>query len=68
MNTRSVKSSQVSSLSTSAGAAEGLIVPSFIGRRQGPNAPRCSHTDDAPGPPLNTKVTGRLAAGAPSSW
>ena len=28
----------------------------------------CSHTDAAPGPPLNTKVTGRRFASVFASW
>ena len=36
--------------------------------RLGPNVPRCSQTDAAPGPPLKLKVTGRLAGSfTPSS-
>ncbi|MCG3140961.1 MAG: hypothetical protein HDKAJFGB_02109 [Anaerolineae bacterium] len=28
--------------------------------RRGPNTPRCNHTDDEPGPPLNENVMGRV--------
>jgi hypothetical protein len=34
--------------------------------RRGPSSPRCSHTLDDPGPPLNANVTGRCVASAPS--
>ena len=33
----------------------------FIRTRFGPTAPRCSHTDEEPGPPLNENVSGRRA-------
>src|SRR6476661_7823671 len=33
---------------------------SIILTRLGPSAPRCSHTEADPGPPLNEKVSGRL--------
>src|SRR5581483_7864072 len=60
MNTRSVWSSHVYSLSTSSNGGEGMK-PSFcIFTRFGPIAPRCSHTDDDPGPPLNENVSGRF--------
>ncbi len=35
--------------------------------RRGPNVPRCSHTDDDPGPPLKTNVMGRLAGSSTPS-
>ncbi len=37
-------------------------VPSgFILTRFGPKAPRCSHTEDEPGPPLKQNVMGRFS-------
>ena len=47
MKTRSVKSSQVSALSIGVGAEEGARP--FVGGRQGPIAPNCSHAEPAPG-------------------
>ena len=53
-----------------------LVVDQLVGRRAasapsariftrfGPSAPRCSHTDDEPGPPLNENISGR-ASGPP---
>ena len=63
--TRSVKANQDSALSTSAvGGASGMPCPSKPTRR-GPSAPTWRYAEEAPGPPLNTKVTGR--AGPASS-
>src|ERR1700730_4555343 len=67
MKTRSVKSSQVSALSTVTGGADGAGDARSRGSRQGPRPPRSSQAEAAPGPPLITKVTGRLAGSAPSS-
>ena len=41
-------------------AAPACVPSSFIATRLGPSAPRCSQTDDEPGPPLNEIVSGRL--------
>ena len=49
------------------GIGGGGIVPSSrITTRFGPSAPRCSQIDAEPGPPLNTKHTGRVFGSAPS--
>src|SRR5208282_5342906 len=66
MKTRSVKSSQVSALSTVTGGADGASDVRSKGRRHGPRLPRSSQAEAAPGPPLTAKVTGRLAGSAPS--
>src|SRR5208282_5610459 len=66
MKTRSVKSSQVSALSTVTGGADGASDVRSKGSRQGPRLPRSSQAEAAPGPPLIAKVTGRLAGSAPS--
>src|SRR5215471_17838127 len=58
MNTRSVKSSHVSGLSTSWTDADGTSFSAPNGTCFGPIAPRFRYTDAAPGPPLNAKVTG----------
>src|SRR5687767_9246799 len=65
MNTRSKCSNQVCGLSTTAYGGGGIVPSSLTATRFGPTAPRCSQTDDDPGPPLNTKHTGR--GGAASS-
>ena len=66
INTRSVSSNQLESLSTSEYGAGGPSPRSVSFTRRGPSAPRCSHTDAAPGPPLKAKVTGRAATSPPS--
>lgn len=68
MNTRSVWSSQVYSLSTSWKGGFGIQPSISIFTRLGPIAPRCSHTDDDPGPPLNENVSGRRAGGLSSVY
>ena len=40
----------------------GIVPSSRMTTRFGPRAPRWSQIDEEPGPPLNTKHTGRLAA------
>src|SRR5699024_1431329 len=35
--------------------------------RRGPSRPRCSHTVEAPGPPLNANITGRGASSVPGT-
>lgn len=63
MKTRSVAGSQESGLATSlpggGGGRGGALSPMTTFRR--PTAPRCSQTEDEPGPPLKTKVIGRVA-------
>ena len=63
MNTRSVWSSQLSSLSTSWYGGAGMRPSSSIFTRLGPIAPRCSHTEEEPGPPLNENISGLCDAG-----
>ena len=46
---------------------EETAAPPVMASRQGPALPNCSQAEDAPGPPLNRKVTGRVRASAPSS-
>ena len=59
MKTRSVKSSQVSAFGFTSGEADGDSASPSSGSRHGPALPNWSHAEDAPGPPLNRKVTGR---------
>ena len=61
MKTRSVRSNSVFSLSTSRYGGGGASPSSARATHFGPKAPKCSHTDDEPGPPLNAKVIGRCA-------
>ena len=61
MNTRSVAPSSEYSLSIRPNGGFGSVPSSFILTRRGPRAPRCSHTEEEPGPPLKQKVTGRVA-------
>src|SRR5262245_43794478 len=63
MNTRSVMSSKDKSLSTSLAGGGGCVPSSCMNARFGPQAPRCSQTDDDPGPPLKQNVTGRAGSG-----
>ncbi|MGY3468329.1 hypothetical protein ACVW0I_005200 [Bradyrhizobium sp. LM6.11] len=67
MKTRSVKSSQVSAFGFTSGEADGDRASPSSGSRHGPAAPNWSHAEDAPGPPLNRNITGRVARSAPSS-
>src|SRR5574340_1429910 len=62
MNTRSKCSNHDSWLSVTAYGGAGIVPSSRITTRFGPSAPRWSQIDDEPGPPLNTKHTGRVAA------
>ena len=64
MKTRSKCASQVSGLSLTAYGGVGLLPSSGTTTRFGPSAPRCSHTDDEPGPPLKAKHTGRDGGGS----
>jgi len=65
MKTRSVAGSQESGLATSlpggggGGGRGGALSPMTTFRR--PTAPRCSQTEYEPGPPLTTKLIGRVA-------
>jgi len=61
MNTRSLAPKIENSLSTNPNGGFGSVPSSFIFTRLGPSAPRCSHTDDEPGPPLKHIVTGLAA-------
>ncbi len=66
MKTRSKCASQVSGLSLTAYGGVGMRPSSGTTMRLGPSAPRCSHTDDEPGPPLKAKHSGRVAALTPT--
>jgi hypothetical protein len=57
--TRSVNASHDDSFSTNLGGMLGSDPSSGKATRFGPTAPMWRYADDAPGPPLNTKVTGR---------
>jgi len=59
MKTRSKCASQVSGLSTTAPGPRAGVASSGTTTRLGPKAPRCSHTEAEPGPPLKAKHTGR---------
>src|SRR5579875_2991975 len=59
MKTRSARSSQVASLSTNRKGGAGIVGPSGIATLRGPRAPRCSQTEDEPGPPLKLNTKGR---------
>src|SRR4026208_752035 len=60
MNTRSVSSKIEYSLSVNLYGGGGSS-PSFcINTRRGPNTPKCNHTEEDPGPPLNENVSGRF--------
>src|SRR5450755_3345295 len=59
MKTRSLLSKIEYSLSTRPNGGGGKVPSSFIFTRRGPSAPRCSQTDDDPGPPLKQNVIGR---------
>ena len=67
MKTRSKCASQVSGLSLTAYGGAGIVPSLGTTTRLGPSAPRCSHTDDEPGPPLKAKHNGREPASAPDS-
>ncbi len=67
MKTRSARSSQVASLSTSLKGGAGIVGSSGAATRRGPRAPICSQTDDEPGPPLKLNRSGRDSAGPASS-
>src|SRR3954468_21782948 len=60
--TRSENASQDSSFWTSRGGIGGSVPSAGKSTRWGPTAPTCKYADDAPGPPLNTNVTGRSRA------
>ena len=66
MNTRSKCSNHDSWLSVTVYGGGGIEPSSRMTTRFGPSAPRCSQIEAEPGPPLNTKHTGRVAGGAPS--
>ncbi len=58
MNTRSLASIRLYSLSTTRYGAAGTCLSSGVTTRLGPKAPMCSQTVDDPGPPLYRKVIG----------
>src|SRR3990172_2352765 len=60
MKTRSVSSSREYSLSVNLYGGGGSSPSPFINTRRGPKTPRCSQTEEEPGPPLNENVRGRL--------
>jgi len=55
-------------LSTRPNGGGGSVPSGFIFTRRGPSAPRCSQTDDEPGPPLKQNVTGRVAELFSLTW
>ena len=57
---RSVKPSQLSSLSVNFIGGLGVLPSSLKGTFWGPTAPRCKNAEAEPGPPLKTKVIGRF--------
>ena len=67
MNTRSVKAIQLSGLSARRAGTEGKVPPSVATSVFGPMAATWRYALDAPGPPLKTKVTGRVAGLPPFS-
>ena len=67
MKTRSLPSRIEYGLSTRLKGGLGNVPSSFMLARRGPSAPRCSHTEEEPGPPLKQNVTGRVAALVSSS-
>jgi hypothetical protein len=54
-------------LGNRSGVADDTAPSPDIDTRQGPASPNCSQAEDAPGPPLNRNVTGRLARSMLSS-
>ena len=60
MKTRSVWSSRVWGFSTNRPGGAGGLPWSSNHTRLGPKQPRCSQTEEEPGPPLKLKVTGRV--------
>ena len=60
MKTRSVSSSSEYWLSVNLNGGWGRSPSSSNTTRRGPRTPRCSQTDDEPGPPLNENVSGRF--------
>src|SRR6478672_6357640 len=56
--TRSVNASHDDSFSTRRGGIVGSVPSGGKSTRCGPTAPMCRYADEAPGPPLNTNVTG----------
>src|ERR1700690_3471531 len=67
IKTRSVCSSNVYSLSVSLKGGGGRLPSSCRTTRRGPSSPRCSHTEEEPGPPLKEKVMGRFPFSSTSS-
>src|SRR5690606_38020482 len=61
IKTRSDSSRMEYWLSVSLKGGLGISPSSVNTTRRGPSTPRCSQTDEEPGPPLKEKVTGRLA-------
>ena len=66
--TRSVKASHDASFGTSRGGISGSVPSGGNAIRCGPTAPMCRYAEDAPGPPLKTKVTGRSWSAASETY
>src|SRR6266850_7845566 len=62
INTKSDRSSRHSGLSSNLYGAGGVIPAFTVTTRRGPNDPMCSHTEEAPGPPLYKNEIGRVLA------
>src|SRR6266478_9202635 len=67
INTKSVRSSQVDSLSASWYGGGGASPSSVRFALRGATEAMCNQTDDEPGPPLKAKVNGRVAGSPVSS-
>ena len=61
-NTRSVNESHDDSFSTIFGGNDGSVPSAGKSTRCGPAAPMWRYADEAPGPPLKTKETGRAVS------
>ncbi len=66
--TRSVKASHDDSFSTSRAGIAGNVPSDGKSTRCGPTAPMCRYAEEAPGPPLKTKVTGRPPSSPPATY
>ena len=62
MKTKSATSSSDWPLLTRRKGGGGMAPSSLSSTRRGPSNPKCSQTDDDPGPPLNEKASGRPRA------
>src|SRR6476646_5178859 len=63
-NTRSKCSNHDCGLSVTVYGGEGIVPSSLMMTLFGPSAPRWSHTDAEPGPPLKANKTGRVRGSA----